>query len=120
MDVVGFPHQVGGHFGLLTCAGHVCKPLNHREFAFYSQMDPRLQPFTVKCCGRIKVTLSMCAEDGTLNMCADVPECHKQASTLVIDGQRMTFRIKKCGKVEAEKATNAWAAQCQSKVVYNT
>lgn len=28
----------------------------------------------------------------------------------------MTFRVKKCGRVEAEKATNLWAGQCQSKV----
>lgn len=30
----------------------------------------------------------------------------------------MTFRVKKCGRVEAEKATNLWAGQCQSKVFF--
>lgn len=53
MEVSGFPHQVGGHFGLLKCCGHVCKPFNYREFVFYSQMAQCLRPFTASCCGNI-------------------------------------------------------------------
>ncbi|KAL7072258.1 hypothetical protein ACQ4LE_008819 [Meloidogyne hapla] len=55
MEVSGFPHQVGGHFGILSISGHVCKLLNQREYEFYLQMDPRFKPFTAKFCGRIKV-----------------------------------------------------------------
>lgn len=65
--------------------------------------------------GRIKVNLTSCV-DGTLRMCADVPECHKPTTTATANEQRMTFRMKKCGKVEAESTSNPWAAQCQSKV----
>lgn len=52
MEVSGFPHQVGGHFGLLRCSGHVCKPLNQREFTFYLQMDKRFLAFTAQFCGK--------------------------------------------------------------------
>uniref|UniRef100_A0A914LHP9 Kinase n=2 Tax=Meloidogyne TaxID=189290 RepID=A0A914LHP9_MELIC len=55
MEVSGFPHQVGGHFGILSISGHVCKLLNQREYEFYLQLDPRFKPFTAKFCGRIKV-----------------------------------------------------------------
>ncbi|KAI1715080.1 inositol polyphosphate kinase domain-containing protein [Ditylenchus destructor] len=147
MDVTGFPHQVGGHFGLLTCPGHVCKPLNQREFAFYLQMDKRLLPYAPQCCGRIKVNLCSFS-DGALLMCTDsVVKCHRTESegtssscsaensldgdiTSTGDGSSlmaslpfqslpMTFRVKKCGRVEVaeKKATNLWAGQCQSKVV---
>lgn len=51
MEVFGFPHQVGGHFGLLKCCSHVCKPFNHREYLFYLQLDESLRPFTACCCG---------------------------------------------------------------------
>uniref|UniRef100_A0A915DJK0 Kinase n=1 Tax=Ditylenchus dipsaci TaxID=166011 RepID=A0A915DJK0_9BILA len=135
MDVSGFPHQVGGHFGLLTCQGHVCKPLNQREYAFYQQMDKRLLPFTPQCCGRIKVNLCSFTddtqEDGALlhhriQMCTDsVVDCHQthigSSSNEPTDQipPTMTFRLKKCGRVEVaeKKATNLWAGQCQSKVV---
>ncbi|KAH7705836.1 Inositol polyphosphate kinase family protein [Aphelenchoides avenae] len=119
MKVSGFHHQVGGHWGLFTCAGHVCKPLNQREFAFYTQMDQRLRPYTAKCCGRIKVHLTS-NTDGTLSMCthSELPvDCHRpQTSTLDTDRHPMTFRVIS-GRVEAEKAINAWAGQCQSKIV---
>ncbi|KAI1708181.1 inositol polyphosphate kinase domain-containing protein [Ditylenchus destructor] len=148
MDVTGFPHQVGGHFGLLTCPGHVCKPLNQREFAFYLQMDKRLLPYAPQFCGRMKVNLCSFS-DGALLMCTDsVVKCHRTeiegtssscSAENSLDGDitctadersllmtsspfppfPMTFRVKKCGKVEVaeKKATNLWAGQCQSKVV---
>ncbi|TKR95399.1 hypothetical protein L596_009574 [Steinernema carpocapsae] len=129
MNVTGFPHQVGGHFGLFTCAGHVCKPLNQREFAFYSQIDARLAPFTAKCCGRVRVNLTDHL-DGSLTLMTDTPvACHQAGnrsrcavSTFEADrspeeDSSITFRLKKCGKVEAERAVNPFAGQCQSKIV---
>uniref|UniRef100_A0A7E4WCZ3 Kinase n=1 Tax=Panagrellus redivivus TaxID=6233 RepID=A0A7E4WCZ3_PANRE len=144
MDVAGFPHQVGGHFGLLKCAGHVLKPLNNRELAFYKAIDARLAGFTVKYCGRIRVNLRGC-DDGQLALSTDAAvECHNLEAPLAPglpdahqhesassstasseascsdDGAEqppMTFRVKKGGKVEAEMAVNTWAGQCQSKVV---
>ncbi|KAK0422666.1 hypothetical protein QR680_007710 [Steinernema hermaphroditum] len=131
MIVTGFPHQVGGHFGLFTCAGHVCKPLNQREFAFYSQIDARLAPFTAKCCGRVRVNLTDHL-DGSLTMRTDSPvDCHLGSSRTTcsiptfdddggheeVDDGAITFRVKKCGKVEAERAVNPFAGQCQSKIV---
>uniref|UniRef100_A0A914MXG8 Uncharacterized protein n=1 Tax=Meloidogyne incognita TaxID=6306 RepID=A0A914MXG8_MELIC len=53
MEVSGFPHQVGGHFGILSISGHVCKLLNQREYEFYLQLDPRFKPFTAKFCGKL-------------------------------------------------------------------
>uniref|UniRef100_A0AC34QXR8 Kinase n=1 Tax=Panagrolaimus sp. JU765 TaxID=591449 RepID=A0AC34QXR8_9BILA len=128
MDVAGFPHQVGGHFGLLKCVGHVLKPLNHREYHFYAAMDPRLQKFTVKYCGRIRVNLSGC-NDGLLKLSTDaeVNCCILESAVKQIEkntkisdddeSKPMTFRVKKSGKVEAEMAVNIFAGQCQSKVV---
>lgn len=43
--------QVGGHFGLLQCEGHVAKPLDARELAFYKQMTPRFRKFAPVYCG---------------------------------------------------------------------
>ncbi|KAE9551790.1 hypothetical protein FO519_004994 [Halicephalobus sp. NKZ332] len=130
MNVAGFPHQVGGHFGLLKCVGHVLKPLNQREFHFYVNMDPKLLPFTVKYCGRIRVNLSGCNDgqlllstDAEANCCALESAVKEVRNTLdseednLEDTKPMTFRIKKSGKVEAEMAINTWAGQCQSKVV---
>ena len=130
MNVAGFPHQVGGHFGLLKCAGHVLKPLNQRESNFYASMDPKLAPFTVKYCGRIRVNLSGCNDgqlilstDAEVNCCALESAVKEAKSTSSEDdngeeNKPMTFRIKKSGKVEAEMAINTWAGQCQSKVNY--
>ncbi|CAD5206825.1 unnamed protein product [Bursaphelenchus okinawaensis] len=134
MDVTGFPHQVGGHFGLLTCSGHVCKPLNQREYSFYQQITPNLQSFTPKFCGRVRVNLST-SQDGTVYMSTDQTiQCHSPKNTLCVcdndevstststedsnvnDEKKMTFRLRN-KRVEAESVTNAWAGQCQSKVV---
>uniref|UniRef100_A0A914ICJ2 Kinase n=1 Tax=Globodera rostochiensis TaxID=31243 RepID=A0A914ICJ2_GLORO len=143
MEVSGFPHQVGGHFGLLSISGHVCKPYNHREFEFYSQMDARLSTFTAKLCSKIKVQcLNQNVEDGTLLMSTEQTiNCHRQSTENASDepivcsstptifaapltkanGRKkysMTFRVKS-GRVEAEKSltANHWAGQCQSKIV---
>lgn len=51
MNVTGFSHQVGGHFGIFTCGGHICKPLNSKELAFYKEIGDRFAPFTAHCCG---------------------------------------------------------------------
>lgn len=106
---------------------------------FFSEQLKRLLIYssTIKILilGRIKVNL--CSfPDGSLLMCTDnVANCHRRradnsdgVNQLEVDdghlGPRvdellthdmMTFRVK-CGKVEAEKATNLWAGQCQSKV----
>ncbi|KAL3106734.1 hypothetical protein niasHT_011999 [Heterodera trifolii] len=144
MEVSGFPHQVGGHFGLLSILGHVCKPFNHREFEFYSRMDAKLAPFTAKLCSKIKVQcLNQNVEDGTLMMSTEqIVSCHRHPTENIADlptsigcsfqksiatvstnanGKRkhsMTFRVKS-GRVEAEKSVTAnnWAGQCQSKIV---
>lgn len=42
---------MGGHFGLLQCEGHVAKPLDARELAFYKQMTPRFRKFAPVYCG---------------------------------------------------------------------
>ncbi|CAD5210010.1 unnamed protein product [Bursaphelenchus xylophilus] len=134
MDVTGFPHQVGGHFGLLTCSGHVCKPLNQREYSFYQQITADLQSFTPNFCGRIRVNLST-SQDGAVSMSTDQTiQCHSPKNILCVcdkddavstsaendgnggDERKMTFRLRN-KRVEAESVTNAWAGQCQSKVV---
>lgn len=61
MNVTGFPHQVGGHFGIFVCGGHICKPLNAREIAFYEEIGDRFAPFTPQCCGSLLFTLSVLA-----------------------------------------------------------
>ena len=43
--------QVGGHFGLLQCGGHVAKPMNAREMAFYEMMTDNIRQFTPEYCG---------------------------------------------------------------------
>lgn len=143
MNVAGFKHQVGGHFGLFKSNGHVLKPLNNREFNFYKLIDDRLIPYTVKYCGQISIRVNLSGVDGegqlTLSTDASV-ECHTILSPTIsttittttaaennflsnVTNENeddeitpMTFRIRKSGRVEAEKALNTWAGQCQSKV----
>ncbi|MFH4976684.1 hypothetical protein AB6A40_003393 [Gnathostoma spinigerum] len=113
MNVGGFPHQVGGHFGLLICGGHVCKPLHTREIAFYEQIGDRFAPFTAKFCGNVCVNIRSTIE-GTLTLSTDVDiPCHSRS---VIDDE-IAFRLSKTGRVEGDRFENAWARQCQSKVV---
>lgn len=147
MDVAGFSHQVGGHCGIFKCDGHVLKPLNTREFHFYKSMDERLIPFAPKYCGQISIRVNLSGVDVTLSTDASV-ECHsihptvstttatittKSEAPLVNstsangggtededDTKSMTFRVRKSGRVEAEKALNTWAGQCQSKVSFLT
>jgi inositol-hexakisphosphate kinase len=149
MNVAGFPHQVGGHFGLFKSNGHVLKPLNNREFNFYKLIDERLIPFTVKYCGQISIRVNLSGvneggvDEGQLTLSTDASvECHTVLSPTVSttisattttsaenfltstmneneddEITPMTFRIRKSGRVEAEKALNSFAAQCQSKIV---
>ncbi|VDK45619.1 unnamed protein product [Anisakis simplex] len=113
MNVGGFLHQVGGHFGLFVCGGHVCKPLNTREIAFYEEIGERFAPYTAKCCGSISISLKGCV-DGSLALRTDVNiPCHSRS----IHNVDVVFRLSKAGRVEADKYDNAWARQCQSKVV---
>lgn len=59
MNVTGFSHQVGGHFGIFTCGGHICKPLNSKELAFYKEIGDRFAPFTAQCCGLSLITFHL-------------------------------------------------------------
>ncbi|KAI6207731.1 Kinase [Aphelenchoides besseyi] len=131
MDVVGFPHQVGGHFGLLRCENHVLKPLNQREFAFYSQLNGRLSPFSAKFCGRIRVGLES-TKDGVVLMTTESRlDCHSNQQLNKSESEEeeekplvenslfsLTFRLQN-RRVQVEQATqaNLWAVQCQTKVV---
>uniref|UniRef100_A0AC35FE81 Kinase n=1 Tax=Panagrolaimus sp. PS1159 TaxID=55785 RepID=A0AC35FE81_9BILA len=90
MNVAGFPHQVGGHFGLFKSNGHVLKPLNNREFNFYKLIDERLIPFTVKYCGQISIRVNLSGVDeggvdeGQLTLSTDASvECHTVLSPTV-------------------------------------
>uniref|UniRef100_F1L8A9 Kinase n=1 Tax=Ascaris suum TaxID=6253 RepID=F1L8A9_ASCSU len=113
MNVGGFAHQVGGHFGLLVCGGHVCKPLNAREIAFYEQIGERFAPYTAKCCGSVSISLQGWIDGSlTLSTDANVP-CHSRS----LCNDEVVFRLSKGGRVEADRYDNAWARQCQSKVV---
>ncbi|WKX90199.1 hypothetical protein Q1695_009219 [Nippostrongylus brasiliensis] len=117
MELSGFPHQVGGHFGLLQCNGHVAKPMNARELAFYELMSDNLRPFVPDYCGRVRVCASV-DDDGYLRLVAEpVIECHsklKRSGTI-------RFHLGESGRVEVTTdrvPKHYWAAECQSKVVH--
>lgn len=116
MDVYGFPHQVGGHFGLLNCSGHVLKPWNQREFEFYSQMDERLLPFTAKVCGCVKVNCTSKEELVIMNT-DKIVQCHSNLQTSQEREKTcrkfaIKFRLRN-GRIEADPILNSWAGQCQ-------
>jgi len=138
MEVSGFPHQVGGHFGIFRTSGHICKPMNEREFRFYSKMtEHQLAPYMPRLCGRVRVhlldvpsrfshLLNSHSDDGTdvKLITSTVIDCHRSECTVASDASshQMIFRLKKCGRMETfdpnnEISVNPWAYQCQSKVV---
>ncbi|KAK6042709.1 hypothetical protein COOONC_19786, partial [Cooperia oncophora] len=116
MELSGFPHQVGGHFGLFQCTGHVAKPMNTRELAFYELMGDNLRRFVPDYCGRVRVCATV-DDDGELHLVAEpVVECHPKLKK----SGSVRFRIGESGRVEVvtERVPNYWAAECQSKVVH--
>uniref|UniRef100_A0A1I7Z5E2 Kinase n=1 Tax=Steinernema glaseri TaxID=37863 RepID=A0A1I7Z5E2_9BILA len=129
MIVTGFPHQVGGHIGLFTCAGHVCKPYDQRECAFYSQIGDQFTPFTAKFCGCVIVNVTEHPDRSLTLRTASPVKCHqtrRQAGDIPTFGddgvheaeeKAITFRVKECGKVEAKRVVNPFAVECQSKSV---
>ncbi|KJH53532.1 inositol-pentakisphosphate 2-kinase [Dictyocaulus viviparus] len=118
MELSGFPHQVGGHFGLLQCTGHVAKPMNTRELAFYELMSENLRPFVPDYCGRVRVCASV-DDDGDLRLVAEpVVECHPKLKR----SGSVRFRLGESGRVEVitdRVPNNYWGAECQSMVCYS-
>ncbi|KAF8362658.1 hypothetical protein PRIPAC_89581 [Pristionchus pacificus] len=136
--VSGFQHQVGGHFGLLQCEGHVAKPLDARELAFYKQMTPRFRKFAPVYCGTLQVRataykngrLKLWSEKRGANPCHPGPPTgsrHEKVSPRARlqqeeadeDMAAVMFRVNEEGRVEVETRddTHHWAPSCQIKVV---
>jgi inositol-hexakisphosphate kinase len=117
MELHGFKNQVGGHFGLLQCGGHVAKPLNSREMAFYEIMSDDLRQFTPEYCGRVRVIATL-SEERDLHLVTDRQMgCHKDITIRRTDSDRIRFRVGKTGRVEINKECQYWAATCQSKAI---
>lgn len=134
--VSGFQHQVGGHFGLLQCEGHVAKPLDARELAFYKQMTPRFRKFAPVYCGTVQVRataykngrLKLWSEKRGANPCHPAagprhekvsPRARLQQEEADEDMAAVMFRVNGEGRVEVETRddTHHWAPSCQIKVV---
>ncbi|VDK66387.1 unnamed protein product [Onchocerca ochengi] len=114
MNVTGFSHQVGGHFGIFTCGGHICKPLNSKELAFYKEIGDRFAPFTAQCCGTVSIQPRNTRDD-TLVLNTDRPVlCHQIPSS---SEKQLIFRLNKNGRVESDQHFNEWAKQCQIRSV---
>ncbi|VDM49634.1 unnamed protein product [Toxocara canis] len=63
--------------------------------------------------GSISISLRGCV-DGSLTLSTDVDvPCHSRT----VPNAEVVFRLSKGGRVEADRYDNAWARQCQSKVV---
>uniref|UniRef100_A0A0K0DHC3 Kinase n=1 Tax=Angiostrongylus cantonensis TaxID=6313 RepID=A0A0K0DHC3_ANGCA len=109
--------SVGGHFGLLQCTGHVAKPMNTRELAFYELMDDNLRQFVPDYCGRVRVCATV-EDDGDLRLIAEpVVECHPRLKK----SGSVRFRLGESRRVEVitdRVPHNYWAADCQSLVVH--
>ncbi|CAJ0594942.1 unnamed protein product [Cylicocyclus nassatus] len=124
MELSGFPHQVGGHFGLLQCNGHVAKPMNTRELAFYELMGENIRQFAPDYCGRVRVCASV-DDDGDLRLVAEPKvECHPKVKRSGSESKKsgsVRFHLDESGKIEVitdRVSSNYWAAECQSKVVH--
>lgn len=114
MNVTGFSHQVGGHFGIFTCGGHICKPLNSKELAFYKEIGDRFAPFTAHCCGTVSIQPRNSRDDGLI-LTTDRPVlCHQNATS---SERQLIFRLNKNGRVESDQHFNEWAKQCQTRSV---
>ncbi|VDM10115.1 unnamed protein product [Wuchereria bancrofti] len=114
MNVTGFSHQVGGHFGIFTCGGHICKPLNSKELAFYKEIGDRFAPFTAHCCGTVSIQPRNSRDDGLI-LTTDRPVlCHQNATS---SEKQLIFRLNKNGRVESDQHFNEWAKQCQTRSV---
>ncbi|KHJ86198.1 hypothetical protein OESDEN_14060 [Oesophagostomum dentatum] len=109
--------NVGGHFGLLQCNGHVAKPMNARELAFYELMGENLRKFVPDYCGRVHVCATV-DDDGELRIVAEPAiECHPKLKR----STSVRFHLDETGKVVVitdRVPSNYWAAECQSKVVH--
>lgn len=122
MEVTAFRHQVGGHFGILLCNGHVAKPFNLREMAFYTMMTPELKRFSPGCCMKVTVRATINASTGGVELETDEKaDCHTRKSSSKHESSKTRFKILESGRVavDTEKSWNPWASECQCKVVEN-
>ncbi|CAD6193272.1 unnamed protein product [Caenorhabditis auriculariae] len=112
---------VGGHFGILVHGGHVAKPKNPREVAFYQRMDNELKPFTPAFCNEILVHAATDSEtERVLVFTSSVPKCHGDK---VAENPESIVRFRTYmpgfAAVETNDSWNSQADECQSKVVEN-
>ncbi|CEF66686.1 Inositol polyphosphate kinase family-containing protein [Strongyloides ratti] len=128
MEVTGFSHQVGGHFGMFCCNGHVCKPLNQREYLFYSSVDKTLFPYTAKFCGIGKLSINFTPSNNDENDTEIIGKKYvAMKSDIILDchtshfetNDQMRFIIDDSNKTifAVGKNSNSWANQCQSKAI---
>ncbi|CAJ0573242.1 unnamed protein product, partial [Mesorhabditis spiculigera] len=121
MEMTGFRHQVGGHFGLFSCTGHVAKPVNAREMAFYELLPENLRKFAPAYCGRVFVSATASSSGELTLSTPSMFDCHKTPpnSPSTSKTPKMRFRLKN-GKVlaDGEGNENTFAGTCQAKVVH--
>ncbi|CAB3407606.1 unnamed protein product [Caenorhabditis bovis] len=120
MELTAFRHQVGGHFGILSCNGHVAKPFNRREMAFYKMMNTQLKHFAPAFCKKVTVRASTNPSTGQIILeTAEILECHKRKCNSKHESSTTRFRQASDGHiaVDTEREWNQWAAECQCKVV---
>ncbi|PIC50675.1 hypothetical protein B9Z55_001489 [Caenorhabditis nigoni] len=120
MELTAFRHQVGGHFGILSCNGHVAKPSNLREMAFYKVMNSELKYFSPAFCKEVDVRATANPSTGQIVVeTLEKLDCHKKKSSSKHERSSTGFRLTDDGRVtvDTEKQWNPWAAECQCKVV---
>ncbi|CAI5439143.1 unnamed protein product [Caenorhabditis angaria] len=122
MELTAFRHQVGGHFGILLCNGHVAKPFNLREMAFYKMMNTQLKYFAPAFCQEVNVRASIDQTTGQIMLeTTENAECHSRRKTSSKhENSRTRFKQSpETGRisVDTEKQWNSWAAECQCKMV---
>jgi len=124
-----FIHQVGGHSPLF-CLDSVtlCKPLEQREYNFYSSLPNTLIPFTPHFKGTMNVEVTE-DSDGYITLKGLPPESYRKLYRKISGETKPRMRLKRCksieienGKpagqyfedelVEGEKTYNPWALKC--------
>eukprot|EP00088_Acartia_fossae_P055532 TRINITY_DN6443_c0_g2_i2.p1 TRINITY_DN6443_c0_g2~~TRINITY_DN6443_c0_g2_i2.p1 ORF type:complete len:449 (+),score=91.23 TRINITY_DN6443_c0_g2_i2:94-1440(+) len=124
-----FIHQVGGHSPLFCLDSlTVCKPLEQREFNFYSSLPNTLIPFTPHFKGTMNVEVTE-DQDGYITLKGLPPESYRKLYRKHSADTKPRMRLKRCksieienGKpsgqyfedelVEGEKTYNPWALKC--------
>lgn len=120
MELTAFRHQVGGHFGILSCNGHVAKPSNLREMAFYKVMNSELKYFSPAFCKEVEVRASVNESTGQIVVeTLGKLDCHKKKSSSKHERSSTGFRQTEEGRVvvDTEKQWNPRAAECQCKMI---